>query len=590
VTSDISLVARLKDEVSGPLGIIRDNFDRLGASQGVMAMGRGFKMNVASMMASEFVQTARQVVAFGQEAVAKASDLAETVSKTENVFGESAAEILAWGETAARAFGQTKKQALDAATQFAGTFKSVGFAMDEVNDRSKTMVELGADLASFFNTDMADALHALRSGLGGEAEALRKYNVFISDAAVQSKLLEMGVKKVNGRFTEGQKVMARYQIIMDQTTDAQGDYERTADGLANSQRSVTAQIEDLTAKIGEELLPVAQELTLWVRDEGVPQLTLLIERAKELAEVWGWLGDQFGRDEWQSQNEQFMQRLEIQMHKTTVSAEEGARAFRAAERASLEAGWAAGDAADAGPLVSDSLAQAFRDVEDAAADAAAEIEPLPELIQAVADAAWGPEEAEIAFRDATREVDGLKAELKKLRDEKPAGWRKDVAEARDRLSEAKKEAWEAEVALKAVDGLTLAEVREMVGKLGGRAGYAADEIWRLYRGASNLDSLGALAFTNRSVQPGILNQHEAAGGTVHAGGNYIVGESGAAERLVMFPGGGGMVIPQGATGGGGGNSAPVVVQLNLDGREVARVVDRHLYYEAARAPRSSYAG
>jgi hypothetical protein len=34
----------------------------------------------------------------------------------------------------------------------------------------------------------------------------------------------------------------------------------------------------------------------------------------------------------------------------------------------------------------------------------------------------------------------------------------------------------------------------------------------------------------------------------------------------------------------------VSIPILIDGREIARVVDRHLYYEAARAPRSSYAG
>jgi len=47
-------------------------------------------------------------------------------------------------------------------------------------------------------------------------------------------------------------------LIMEATTDAQGDFARTSDGLANSQRILSAQFKDLQAELGTILLPIVE--------------------------------------------------------------------------------------------------------------------------------------------------------------------------------------------------------------------------------------------------------------------------------------------------------------------------------------------
>jgi len=53
--------------------------------------------------------------------------------------------------------------------------------------------------------------------------------------------------------------LATQSLIMKATTDAQGDFERTSDGLANSQRILTAQFKDLQAELGMVLLPIVEK-------------------------------------------------------------------------------------------------------------------------------------------------------------------------------------------------------------------------------------------------------------------------------------------------------------------------------------------
>lgn len=69
------------------------------------------------------------------------------------------------------------------------------------------------------------------------------------------------------------------------------------------------------------------------------------------------------------------------------------------------------------------------------------------------------------------------------------------------------------------------------------------------------------------------DEKRAAGGPVEPGHVYTVGENGP-EQLVMGSNSG-RIIPNGA---GMAGMVPAEIPIMLDGREVARVVDRHLYY------------
>ncbi len=69
-----------------------------------------------------------------------------------------------------------------------------------------------------------------------------------------------GIFDGNGALTAQQKILAAQKVIFEQTGDAQGDFARTSDGLANSQRILKAQLADLQVAIGEGLLPVVQAI------------------------------------------------------------------------------------------------------------------------------------------------------------------------------------------------------------------------------------------------------------------------------------------------------------------------------------------
>jgi hypothetical protein len=201
------------------------------------------------------------VIAGIKKLIDSASELSETISKSQTIFGENAAAVEQWSNGLASNFGIAKAAALEAASSFASMFQILGVGDKEAVTMSKTLVELAADMASFNNTSIEDALLAIGSGLRGEAEPLRKFNVLLNDASLRAESLAMGLTDGKSTLDLQTKALASYSIIMKQTAVAQGDFAKTSDGLANSMRIIKAESENASAKVGGKLLPVVEKIT-----------------------------------------------------------------------------------------------------------------------------------------------------------------------------------------------------------------------------------------------------------------------------------------------------------------------------------------
>jgi hypothetical protein len=206
----------------------------------------------------------------GKEAIQAASDLAESTSKVGVIFGDVSEEIKKFAAQAATSLGQTRIQAQNAASTFATFGKAAGLTGQDLSRFSIEFVRLASDLASFNNTSVDQAINALGAALRGEAEPIRAYGVLLNDATLKAKAMEMGIYSGTGTLTAQQKVLAAHQVVLSQTTDAQGDFARTADGMANSQKILTARLEEAKITLGEALLPIALNVVNFFNEKFLP--------------------------------------------------------------------------------------------------------------------------------------------------------------------------------------------------------------------------------------------------------------------------------------------------------------------------------
>lgn len=194
------------------------------------------------------------------DTIGHASDLNESINKTQVIFGSASDKVLAFGRNSAESIGASNSAALEGIARFGNLFKTVGLASGASADMSIKLASLAADLGSLHNVDPTDMLVKIQAGLVGEAEPLRTVGILLSEAAVKQEAYRSGLAKAGAELTEAQKVLARYQIILSQGATAQGDFANTSTGVANASRIVQAQFQNLSADVGRLLLPTVQKL------------------------------------------------------------------------------------------------------------------------------------------------------------------------------------------------------------------------------------------------------------------------------------------------------------------------------------------
>jgi hypothetical protein len=216
----------------------------------------GFILQRALLPAAAAIGTITQVIA---PAIKAASDFEEATSKVNVIFGRASKSVKDFANTAARELGQSKQSVLDAAGAF-GTFgKAAGLAGEDLSTFTTDFIALSTDLASFNNTTPEEAVQAIGAALRGEAEPLRRFGVLLNDATLKAEAMELGIYKGSGALTAQQKILAAQSAIYKQTGDAQGDFARTADGLANKQRTLSALFKNFQIQLGQQLLPAATD-------------------------------------------------------------------------------------------------------------------------------------------------------------------------------------------------------------------------------------------------------------------------------------------------------------------------------------------
>lgn len=193
-------------------------------------------------------------------AVKGASDLNETMSKANNVFKDSAADIQEWSKTSATAFGQSRAEALNAASTFGNLFVQLGTGSKESAELSKQMTVLASDFASFHNAAPVDVIDAMTAAFRGEYDAVQRYVPTINAAAVEQKALAMTGKATTKELTAQEKALATQTLLLQGAGDATGDFARTQDQVANKVRILSAQLKDVRDEIGMQLIPVALRL------------------------------------------------------------------------------------------------------------------------------------------------------------------------------------------------------------------------------------------------------------------------------------------------------------------------------------------
>ena len=200
-----------------------------------------------------------------KESVSLGAEVTEIDHIVESVFGTKMSKYVdEWAENAIDKFGIAANSAKKYAGTLTAMFQSSNVALKDANTMAIKLTELAGDLSAFYNIDTETAYNKIKSGMAGMVRPLRDLGIDLTAATLKEYALAKGIEKSYTDMSQAEKVMLRYQYLMEQTTTQSGDFRRTNLSLANSMRTLKAYATSLATEFGAGLGAAIRHVVIWL--------------------------------------------------------------------------------------------------------------------------------------------------------------------------------------------------------------------------------------------------------------------------------------------------------------------------------------
>mgnify|MGYP006425580617 CR=1 FL=1 len=283
INKDIQLTLELDDQgtVAG-IKAVNGEVMELGTKGAAQATSFGDAMdvalgNLAATAAEELASQIGALIAQGNQLLKRSASLAETQSRFNTVFGDSASIVEGFIEDTATSMGLSDAQAQSLISSTGALAQAMNFGQEESAQFSTEVASLAGDFASFQNADPQQAFEAINDALTGERERLKQFDVVLKEAEVTARAMANTGVDTADALTDQAKATATLELITEKAGVQVGDLERTSDSAANTGRSAGVAFQNLVNTFAQQLLPAASavnsELLELAESEEVMEVT-----------------------------------------------------------------------------------------------------------------------------------------------------------------------------------------------------------------------------------------------------------------------------------------------------------------------------
>ena len=133
---------------------------------------------------------------------------------------------------------------------------SLGLNPEAGKNMAMNLTGLVGDIASFYNISVEEANTAISAIYTGETESIKKLGIVLTEANLNAYAVSQGIQKTYNQMTQAEKVMLRYNYVMQASSKIQGDFARTSGNWANQVRVLKEQWSQLLSILGKGLIAV----------------------------------------------------------------------------------------------------------------------------------------------------------------------------------------------------------------------------------------------------------------------------------------------------------------------------------------------
>lgn len=194
------------------------------------------------------------LIKFGKESLNLASDIQEVQNVVDTAFGSMSGMVENFASTAIEKFGMSELAAKRTASTYMAMSKGMKLYGEQAAQMAIDAAGRTGDIASFYNMTQSEADTMLKSIWTGETESLKRIGVVMTQTNLDQYALQKGFDKTTSAMNQQELTMLRYQYVMEQTSLAAGDFEKTQDSWANQTRVLTERWKQFLSLMGTGLI------------------------------------------------------------------------------------------------------------------------------------------------------------------------------------------------------------------------------------------------------------------------------------------------------------------------------------------------
>ena len=214
-----------------------------------------------------YIHAMRRVANVVSGWVIESNDYVENLNLFNVSMREHTDEALRYANEVRDAFGIDPSEWIRYQAVFQNMATGFGVASDQAAIMSKTLTQLGYDLATLFNVDYETAMQKLQSGIAGQPRPMREWGFDMSESTLKLTALNLGIKENVEMMTQFEKSQLRFVQIME-TARKQGilqNFSREIITPANALRILNQQVVQLRRALGDMLIPILIRIIPYVQ-------------------------------------------------------------------------------------------------------------------------------------------------------------------------------------------------------------------------------------------------------------------------------------------------------------------------------------
>lgn len=203
--------------------------------------------------------------------------------------------------TNAKSLGLNLTELTQYQASIASITNAMGNSQEIAQSTAKAFSMLAGDMGSLKNLDFDQVAQNLQSALTGQARALYKYGIDLTEASLEQYAFANGVTKSVSEMSQAEKAQLRLLAILDQSKVAWGDLANTINSPSNQLRMLQNNLKEVGITFGQLFIPVLSSALPVINGVSMAIKQLLVDIAELLGielklDSFGQLGDEIDAD------------------------------------------------------------------------------------------------------------------------------------------------------------------------------------------------------------------------------------------------------------------------------------------------------